>query len=312
MPARKKPVAKKPTRGPAPVEDGEDLFAEEPLNKSEAKAAKKGPLSKGDKNPAAEGKFGIQIRGTSKLVSPDDVKENIWNYNEQSDFVFEKLKQSIEEFGFTEPLTVRSENDEGKLDKLEIIGGAHRWKAAVALGMKKIPVNDVGKMSDATLKKFMIVLNETKGRPNNDQLAVVLSELDKDGIDLSVLPYDEAEIKSLTSMGDFDWNGSDVTTDLGDVPAEAGSEDADADHEWVGIEDVLDLEGLKSDDWQKDERYAKRLKSIMLMGKISPKSPWTVIDLLLESYYKLNKKKEVLPVDEDLEEGAKEEDEDDE
>jgi hypothetical protein len=317
-----KPVAAK-SKHPAPEPEGEDLFSEEQLAKGkkiddklgkDLKKMVKGMKAAKDK-PKTEKleKFGIKVRGEQKLVPLDEVKENIWNYNEQSDFVFDKLKASIEEFGFTEPLTVRSANQDGPLDKLEIIGGAHRWKAAVALGMKKIPVIDVGTMSDASLKKFMIVLNETKGKANNDQLAVVLSDLSKEGIDMSVLPMDETEIQSLVSMGDFDWQNTDVTADLG-PDGEGGDDDEDGedDAEYVGLEDVLDIDGIKELDWKKDEAYAKRLKQVMLLGKIAPKSPWQVLDLLISTYYKSVKKTEELPVDEELEEGGEEEDEEDE
>jgi len=167
--------------------------------------------------------FGAKVRGKSLTVSVDDIHANKWNYNTQSDFIYEKMKQSISRFGFVEPIVCRSSNDKGALGFYEIIGGEHRLKAAKELGFNKIPIIDIGALPDATAQKLMIVLNETKGRPDQDQLAAIISQLDSAGVDLDELPFDKAELESFVSMGDFDWN--DVDSGKGSGSVDDGGDD---------------------------------------------------------------------------------------
>lgn len=247
---------------------------------------------KGSKTPAAEksyiGPDGIpQIRGEYKVVPVTEIRPNQWNYNSQSDFMYEKLKESIKKFGFTEPLNVRSANEDGPLGYYEIIGGEHRWKASQELGIKELPIIDVGMMTDNNLKKLMIVLNETKGRPNNDQLALVISELSKAGDDISVLPFDEAEIQSLTSMGEFEWEQSSGAT-VDDTNGEGSSEEGDDD----SYESITDIIGYEDMEQETDERIAKRLKAVSVHMKYPSDRPYIILDRLLDKFYEATEIKE--------------------
>jgi ParB family chromosome partitioning protein len=135
-----------------------------------------------------------RVSGQYRMVSPDLIDENPKNPNKQSKFTFAKLKASILEFGFNDPLIVRRRGG-----RFEVVGGAHRLNAARDLGLTEVPVIDMGDMSDAAANKLLIVLNETRGSPDHDALAALIQDIKEDEGDasLSVLPYTEAELKDL-------------------------------------------------------------------------------------------------------------------
>ena len=239
-----------------------------------------------------------KIRGIIRDVPIKRVKPNPWNYNEQSDFIFEKLGDSMAQFGFTEPLTVRSSNEKGPLISektgkqiYEIIGGEHRWKKCKEMGMKTIRINDLGMMTDDALKQFMIVLNETKGRPNQDALSGIIADLDKRGVDLSVLPFDDAELKNMVSMADFDWetvnNGTPVSLDGGGGDKE--------EETYFGIYDALDGQAMPEEE---DARLGERLKLCLAVASVPKHTPWKLLDALLDSFYKAGKLEEPSPENE--------------
>lgn len=70
-----------------------------------------------------------------KFLSVDLVEPNEFNPQAMSKNEFERLKQEISETGFIAPIQVVP-LDSGKF---MILGGEHRWSAAKALGMDKIP-----------------------------------------------------------------------------------------------------------------------------------------------------------------------------
>ena len=270
-------------RAPVPSDDDEDIDdvphipATKPV-KSPKKAKKEADVEPNDGVP--------KIRGEYKVVPLAHIKPAPHNYNKQSDFIFEKLKKSIQEFGFSDPIDVRSGNEDGKFEQYEIVGGEHRWSAAAALGMTNVPVNDLGIMSDSAAKKLLIVLNETKGRPNNDQLALLVSELKTEGVNLDVLPYEASELESMTNMAEFSFEPA--TTD--NVVDETGSEDDEDDgQEYAGIADVLTLADVNEAD---DERIANRIKAFMTIEKVPNSKPWKALDKLLDFYYSKSGKTE--------------------
>ena len=110
-----------------------------------------------------------------------------------------------------DPLLVRSGREKGPLfAKLQIIGGAHRWKGACQLGMKKIPVRDLGRMSDEKAKVLTDVLNNTRGE--NDPLKwieMVESVRDVAPELLELLPYKPEELNALLESGRVDWGELD-------------------------------------------------------------------------------------------------------
>ncbi len=131
------------------------------------------------------------VSGSYRLVPVDDLEPNPKNPNRQSKYTHKKLVQSIKDFGFTDPVIVRRIGS-----RMQIVGGEHRWRAAQDLGMPEIPVIDLGPIAEHEASRLMIVLNETRGQPDQDALAALIQgirdEVGEGG--LSVLPYSEAQL----------------------------------------------------------------------------------------------------------------------
>lgn len=139
-----------------------------------------------------------KIAGKFSLVSPSDIRPDPKNPNRQSKFVFGKLVESIKKFGFTDPIIVREDDNE----TLVIVGGEHRWRVATELGMPEVPIINLGPVSEADAHLQMVVLNETKGTPDDDLLSALLKEVHVEVGDagLVVLPYTEARLQELLDV----------------------------------------------------------------------------------------------------------------
>lgn len=117
------------------------------------------------------------------------------------DAEFEKIKRSIEEFGYVEPVIVNED--------MTIIGGHQRAKVLSILGFEEIDcvVISVDKTKEKALN---IALNKITGEWDTESLAVLLSELDKESynIELTGFDWDEAE-KLLKTLGNEDNSADD-------------------------------------------------------------------------------------------------------
>jgi len=169
---------------------------------------------------------GQSIAGlTMVVVDPNTIAANPWNPNRMTDATFEKVKRSIVEHGFVDPVTVR-EIESG----YEIVDGENRWRAAKALGIAAIPVANLGPISDHKAKKLTIIYNELRGAPEPDLLAQVLADLaNEQTLDSLVLdlPMTMLEIDTLIKSTEaYDWA-------LPDLPPErsASSTPTNAAHE---------------------------------------------------------------------------------
>jgi len=134
--------------------------------------------------PAQSSRFEVVRKG---LILP-----NPWNPNKMTADMYAKALESIQTYGFVDPLLVR-EHDDGLF---QIIDGEHRFRAGSDLGMTDFPciVLDV---DDATAKKLTIVMNELHGQADPHKMGDLLAELLSDTtIDqlLVALPYDEGTL----------------------------------------------------------------------------------------------------------------------
>jgi len=119
------------------------------------------------------------------------------------DAEFEKIKNSITEFGFVDPIIVNSD--------MTIIGGHQRLSVLKALGY--IEVDCVVVEVDKTKEKALnIALNKVTGEWNKDLLADLIKDLQSLDYDIAFTGFDPPEIDELfndvhskdTSEDDFD------------------------------------------------------------------------------------------------------------
>lgn len=88
------------------------------------------------------------------------IKLTGWNPRKEFDpEELKDLKNSIEEFGILEPLIVRQmEKKDVKVDNFELVAGERRYRAAVELKLKKVPVV-IKELSDQDIKQIMLIEN---------------------------------------------------------------------------------------------------------------------------------------------------------
>ena len=108
----------------------------------------------------------------------------------KGDKEYEKIKNSIEEFGFADPLVVNRD--------MTIIGGHQRLTVAMDLGYKVVPcaVVDVDKVREKALN---IALNKITGAWDETLLADLLTDLKEADYDLDWTGFEAAEVDQLFS-----------------------------------------------------------------------------------------------------------------
>ena len=144
-----------------------------------------------------------------KLVKIEDIFPNKWNPNIQSNDMFQKEIESIKKFGFVQPILVREKDDIH-----EIIDGYHRWLACKELKFEEIPVECIGEISESVAKILTINLNNLRGQDDILKRAEILKTLSAG--QLTLLPFDEEQIKSEIKLLDFDFsqfNNDDTTSE---------------------------------------------------------------------------------------------------
>ena len=101
---------------------------------------------------------------------------------------YEKIKNSIEEFGFADPLVVNSD--------MTIIGGHQRLTVAMDLGYTEVPcaVVDIDKVREKALN---IALNKITGAWDDTLLAELLEDIQNSNFDLGKTGFDPPEINTL-------------------------------------------------------------------------------------------------------------------
>ena len=98
---------------------------------------------------------------------------------------------SIREFGFTNPVLVDGENG--------IIAGHGRVLAARKLGLASVPVIELGHLTEAQKRAYVLADNKLAERAGWDRelLALELGELAELGTDLGALGFEAAELDAL-------------------------------------------------------------------------------------------------------------------
>ncbi len=101
---------------------------------------------------------------------------------------YEKIKNSIEEFGFADPLVVNAD--------MTIIGGHQRLTVAMELGYTEVPcaVVDIDKVREKALN---IALNKITGAWDENLLADLLEDIQNSDFDLGKTGFDPPEIEQL-------------------------------------------------------------------------------------------------------------------
>jgi DNA modification methylase len=112
-----------------------------------------------------------------------------------NDAAVDAVAQSIREFGFRQPIVVDAEG--------VIICGHTRYKAALKLGLEKVPVHVAKDLTPEQIKAYRIADNKSAELSdwNYDLLPIELGELQALDYDLGLLGFDQDELARLLDPG---------------------------------------------------------------------------------------------------------------
>jgi hypothetical protein len=134
-----------------------------------------------------------------------DVYPYINNARTHSEGQISQIASSIKEFGFNNPILLDKDNG--------VIAGHGRLYAAKLLGMEEVPTVYLGHLSEAQKKAYILADNKIALNAgwDFDLLAVELENLKELDFDLSLLGFDDKELKEL--LGDPGNDSGDVETE---------------------------------------------------------------------------------------------------
>lgn len=183
------------------------------------------------------------------------LRPNPWNTNSVGAQNFEKLKGSIEKLGFFKPILAR-ELDGGLF---EILGGEHRWRAAMEQGISTVPVISVGKISDLVAKQMSLVDNERYGEDDQVALQRLIEEI-QSGLDYQlseIAPYDDELAATLARESAIDLEMLEALSRGDEEPVEKDSrekvERVGAEHQTMRFKVTFDA----------SDRVTETIKSII-------------------------------------------------
>lgn len=102
---------------------------------------------------------------------------------------YEKLKRSIEEFGYVEPVIWNKTTG-------RVVGGHQRLKVLIDLGITELDCVII-EMDEAKEKALNIALNKISGDWDKDKLALLISDLQGEAFDVPLTGFDPDEIDDL-------------------------------------------------------------------------------------------------------------------
>ena len=117
-------------------------------------------------------------------------KLNPAEYNPRKDLKpgdkeYEKLKRSIEEFGYVEPVIWNQKTG-------NVVGGHQRLKVLLDLGQTEIDCVVVD-LDPQREKALNLALNKIQGEWDENKLAELMAELDAGAFDVSLTGFDASE-----------------------------------------------------------------------------------------------------------------------
>ncbi|MDD4688525.1 MAG: site-specific DNA-methyltransferase [Eubacteriales bacterium] len=105
------------------------------------------------------------------------------------DLEYEKLKRSIEQFGYVEPVIWNKTTG-------RVVGGHQRLKVLIDMGMTEVDCVVV-ELTEDKEKALNVALNKISGDWDKDKLAFLISDLQGADFDVSLTGFDPAEIDDL-------------------------------------------------------------------------------------------------------------------
>ena len=149
---------------------------------------------------------------------------------------FEKLKASIESFGYVEPIIVNKRTG-------RVVGGHQRLKVLKALGKEEAECVVVD-LAESDEKALNVALNKVSGEWDDEKLDALMKELAETDLDITLTGFDAKELEKMF--------GEDVTIKEDSPPEVATTTDTKRGDLFIlGEHRVLCGDSTKADDVQR-------------------------------------------------------------
>ncbi|AWX56895.1 transcriptional regulator [Brevibacillus brevis] len=125
------------------------------------------------------------------------------------DIEYEKLKRSIQEFGYVEPLVWNEQTG-------NLVGGHQRFKILVEQGTTEIEVSVVS-LDEIQEKVLNVALNKISGDWDTDALTRLLVELQQVGVDIALSGFDDVDLKQMVGEIEIPNFEAGTVEDQGDL-----------------------------------------------------------------------------------------------
>lgn len=125
-----------------------------------------------------------------------------------------RIEASIREFGFVKPILARELADGTR----QILGGEHRAKKAIQMGIDLVPVVLLKNIDDKRAKALGLVDNGRYGEDDALKLSEVLADLGDEY--LEVLPFDEQDLAGIFASSSIDLDNLGFSDD-DELPGDA-------------------------------------------------------------------------------------------
>jgi len=126
-----------------------------------------------------------KIKATELLPADYNPRKDL----KPGDAEYEKLKRSLEEFGYVEPVIWNKTTG-------NVVGGHQRLKVLLSMGMTEIDCVVV-ELTPEKEKALNVALNKISGDWDKDKLALLISDLQGADFDVSLTGFEPAEIDDL-------------------------------------------------------------------------------------------------------------------
>ncbi len=112
-----------------------------------------------------------------------------------NDGAVDAVGKSLQEFGWRQPIVVDSEG--------VIIVGHTRWKAALKLGLKEVPVHVATDLTEAQVKAYRLADNQTAAIAewDYDLLPIEIGQLQDMGFDIPIIGFSEDALAEIMDPG---------------------------------------------------------------------------------------------------------------
>lgn len=130
------------------------------------------------------------------LISPE------YNPRDITPEDMDKLKTSITEFGYVDPIIVNDVNN-------HIVGGNQRYEALLELGFEDVEVSFIHEPDLNREKALNIALNKISGDWDFGKLTEILDDLELNGFDITLTGFEGLDDIDIDLDGDYDVNYDD-------------------------------------------------------------------------------------------------------